>query len=549
MWPRGDIRLSHSERWVGIIFVTLILLYLLPLGWILVPPTQDGPSHVSIANTLTHLLRHDRPALEKYFEINWFPEPNLLGHVLLSLLLTGVSPFTAEKILFGICVAALPLAALYAIRSVNSHAPVWLAILIVPFAWSKLMQVGFYNFCLSLAVFYACLGYFLRVFNILDTRRAAILGLLTLLLYFSHMMSVAAFFLVMLFLVPWLVFAAAKHETGGMRKRLPQLALLLAAWLPTGVLSVAFLFRYRGNAVTYMVSLGERIGRLAVLSSLVTHREVEIFSSVCLLLLFAVLTIAFAIPRMRSLRPRTNDVFLLLTGVFLIVFFAIPDYSSGGSAHTQRAEMYPFLLLPLWFADQPPLVGIKRGAAIAIAAAVPVLFWVLNVTQMNKIDTAVREYYSVSRHIRPNSTVLPIVLDRYGRDAEGKRLSMRCQIFYQAADRLNPIAGAIELVNWQASNPGFVVRYKQDVPNWTLPSHQMWDQFGAELRARKLSGNPDYVLVYGWDPERIRSNPDFRDFSPEEVLRSLEQQYVMEYISTPQHAVRLYRRRDSAWHG
>jgi hypothetical protein len=539
--------LLYSERWVGIILVLLIWLYLLPLGWILVPPTQDGPSHVSIANTLTHLLLHDRPALEKYFEINWFPEPNLLGHVLLSFLLTGVSPFTAEKILFGICVAALPLAALYAIRSVNSHAPSWLTLLLVPFAWSKLMQVGFYNFCLSLAVFYVCLGYFLRIFNRLNARRAATLGLLTVLLYFTHAMSVAAFFLVMLFLVPWLVFTAAKHEAAGMRKQLPRLALLLTAWLPTVILLLVFLFRSRGNAVTYMVSFAERIGRLAILSSLVTHRQVEIFSSVCLLLFLAVLTITFAAPRLRSFQPRTSDVFLLLTGVFLVVFFAIPDYCSGGSAHTQRAEMYPFLLLPLWFADQPPLVGIKRGAAIVIAAAVPVFFWVLNVTQMHKIDTAVREYYSVAPYIRPDKTVLPIVLDRYGRDTEGRPLSMRCEIFYQAADRLNPIDGAIELLNYQASSPGFIVRFKKDVPNWTLMRpNQMWNRFGAELRAGKLSGNPDYVLVYGWDPERIRLNPAFRNFSPEEVLSTLERRYVLEYISTPQQAVRLYRRRDSA---
>ena len=533
-------KLLDSERAPAVLLGLMLVLYLSPLAWILVPPTQDGPSHLSIANTLRHLLLHDRPRLERYFEINWFPEPNLVGHVVLSWLLGAVSPFAAEKILFGSYVAALPLAAYYAIRSVNGRAPAWLVLLVVPFTWSKMMQVGFYNFCLSLPVFYVCLGYFIRAFPKLNAWRAALLGLLILVLYFSHAMSVAMLFVAMAVMVPWMIFEGKRSGFW------PRLAWLAAAWVPTAALLAAFVYRYRGGESSYAVSLVERVMRLAVLSSLVTHRRIEIAGSMGLLLVFAVLTASYAAARIRPFKIEAGDVFLLLAGIFLAIFFVIPDVSSGGSAHTQRAELYPFLVLPLWFAAQPPLVRRKRTIAMGLAAAVALVLWGLNISQLRKTDTAVREYYSVASHIQPGKTLLPIVLDRYGHDAQGEPLSMRCQAFFQAAGRLNPVAGAIELVNYQASSPGFVVRYRREVPDWTLlrPA-QMWDKFGEELGRGELSGDPDYVLIYGWDPDRIKRNPDFRDIAPERVLESLEHGYVLEFVSSPEHAVRLYRRRET----
>ena len=520
---------------------SLVILYLAPLFWMLVPPTQDGPAHVSIAYTLEHLLAHDRPDLERYFEINWFPEPNLSGHLALIAFLRFTDPFQAEKILFGIFIVTLPLAALYAIRSVNPHGSTWLTLLIVPFSFTKLMQAGFYNFCLSLSVFYVCLGYFLRKFPNFNARRATVLALLTLLLYFSHAMSMAMFFASVALLTPWLIWKDSGHT--GVKGHLEKLRWLLAGLAPAGVLYAAFLVRNRGAAHAYSVSVLDRLTRLAVLSSLVTHRRIEMVCSVGVLLFFVGLLAIYAMRRQRPWKLESADCYLLLTAFFLAFLFLVPDHASGGSAHSQRAELYPFLVLPLWFAAQPPLQPKVRRAFAALSVVLGIGVWYLNAVQFHKIDGAVREYYSVAPHIQSGSTVLPVVLDSYGRDAEGTPLSARDEIFSWAGDRLNPMSGAIELNNYQASAPGFVVRYRAGVTDWTqLRPDETWNKFAEEIEAGRLSGNPDYVLLYGWDPTEIRKRTEFRDFDPDEVLRSLERLYTLEFVSQPAGAVRLYRR-------
>ncbi|HLH42993.1 MAG TPA: hypothetical protein VKV74_08405 [Bryobacteraceae bacterium] len=519
--------------WEDALLAVLILLYVSPLFWILVPATQDGPSHLSIANVLLHLLSHDRPVLAKYFEINWFPEPNLLGYLILIPLLRLVNPFAAEKILFGAFVVSLPLAARFCLRSVNRQAPSWLAFLVVPFTWAKMMQAGFYNFCLSLAVFLVCLGYFLRAFPCLNAPRAAALGLLTLLLYFSHAMSMGMFWLSLLVLIPWL--AWAEHRCGAGTDGARRLRLLMAAVAPAGALFAGFLLRNRGAHRAYGVSLQERVFRLAGLSSLVTHRRVEMIFSTGALLLFAVLVAAFAVRRAGSVRFEAGDVFLALAALFLIVLFLIPDSLSGGSAHSQRAELYPFLVIPLWFAAQPRLGGwTELGMAIA-AAALAIGLWVLNVSQIRKIDQAIREYYTVTEHIKPDRTVLPVTLAPHGRDARGEPLSIRSEMFVFAASRLNALAGAIELYNYQAMMPGFAVRYRGNWAHWSqTPPDQVWNRIGEDLCSGPIWGDPDYVLLYGWDRARNDADP--------EALRALERRYALEFVSSPTQAVRLYRR-------
>jgi hypothetical protein len=532
----------NANRVTAALLIILIALNLAPLFWILVPPTQDGPAHLSLASTWKHLLAHDSPALERYFEINRFPEPNLLGHVALMLLLKIMTPFVAEKVLFGIFVATLPLAACYAIRSVKPGGPLWPALLIVPFGWSKMMQAGFYNFCLSLPVFYLCLGFFLRVFDRLTAFRVAVLGLLTLLLYFSHAMSIGMFFVSVALLVPWWIWVECGNDWTKWKAQGSRVASLLAALAPAGVLYAAFLVRNRVATHAYGISLIERIGKLAVLSSLIRHRWAEAICSIGILLLFASLTAAWIAGRPHPWKARRADGLLALAALFLLILLVIPDFASGGSAHSQRAELYPFLVLPLWFAAQPHLRGGVRVAVVGLAGALAVGSWGLNNVQLVKIDQAVREYYSVAAHLQPGRTVLPLVIEPYGRDTNGKPLSMRSEIFLFAANRFNPLVGAIELNNYQAAMPGFAVRYKRGGAHWSLlGADETWSRMGEELRSGHLSGNPDYVLLYGWDEKRIRARPEYRAFSPEEMLRLLERVYKLEYVSRPSGAVRLYR--------
>src|SRR5439155_23584436 len=101
------------------------------------------------------------PVFQKYYVVSGRPSPNLIGHLLLAGLLYLAPPVVAEKVVVSLFILLFPLGVRYAVASIRRRATP-LAFLAFPMIYSYLLGQGFYNFCLSIAVFFFVVGYWIR---------------------------------------------------------------------------------------------------------------------------------------------------------------------------------------------------------------------------------------------------------------------------------------------------------------------------------------------------------------------------------------------------
>src|SRR5215510_4935766 len=82
----------------NVVFLTLILLHLIPIWAFTYFPSQDGPAHLENANIIREYGRPDRTLLRTYYVLNESLTPNWLGHLLLAGLLSFRPMLAAEKV-------------------------------------------------------------------------------------------------------------------------------------------------------------------------------------------------------------------------------------------------------------------------------------------------------------------------------------------------------------------------------------------------------------------------------------------------------------------
>jgi hypothetical protein len=179
------VRALLSRHVAELLFWAVVALYLVPVWAFPYLPTQDGPEHLSSALALkdygTAGTRYD-----DFFSIRFGPLPNWLAHLLLAGLMFLVPPLLAEKLLVTFYVVSFAASARYFLTALGGAGrPLAAAALL--FVFGRCFWLGFYNFCLSLVLFWLILGYVVRRRENFGPRQALVLGLLFLLAYFSHL--------------------------------------------------------------------------------------------------------------------------------------------------------------------------------------------------------------------------------------------------------------------------------------------------------------------------------------------------------------------------
>lgn len=174
----------HGE---GVFFWALAFLYLVPVWAYHFVPTQDGPSHVDNAQIL-QALWNSAADYEAYFEIRADPIPNWTSHLLLAGLLYVAPPLSAEKFLVSLYILGFAGSFRYFLGAFGERCrPIsWLGLL---FVYNRCFWMGFYNFCLSLILVWLIVGFCLRRRRELRWPHVAVLSLLFLVAYFTHLVG------------------------------------------------------------------------------------------------------------------------------------------------------------------------------------------------------------------------------------------------------------------------------------------------------------------------------------------------------------------------
>lgn len=491
-----------------ILYFALALVYLVPIWAVDYLPTTDGPAHTYNAWVLRQVGSVNHPWLDRYYEVDARPLPNWLGHAVMAGLMSAVPPRTAEKLLVSGYILLFLAGARYLAASVDP-ARGWLAFLAFPLVCNKLFQMGFYNFCLGLALFLFAVGLWWRRRDAPGPGLALQLNALLFLAWFAHLVPHILALTALGAL--WLMTLRREGRFRG-RRHLTHLAILA----PQVVLPLWYLAGHEG-AMSWIprkatVLWRYLLGMGPVFSLHPGALRIGTVLAVAFLILLALTLRGRLVDWRREgrLAWREGDAFLVLSVLFVVLFFAAPEGGAGGSMLKHRIALFlPLLLLP-WLA--PQLAHRGRGVSIGFLTLLALVHAGFLLQWYRGADRQIQELVAGAADIRPGSRVLPLVFDR---DAEGWPGVLGHAFSYVAVEK-----GLLDWDNYEAASGVFPIRYRPGVrppDSWIIearPGHlhpgawrdeidaiYCWKMRPRSKIARRIERH--YVLVAERGPARV----------------------------------------------
>lgn len=506
-----------------LLLAAMVGLHLLPIWTLPFFPTQDGPAHLAIANTLREYSQPGGQVLRDYFELNRSAAPNWFIYFVLADLLRPFPVPVAEKILLSAFVVLLPLSMRYAVRAVEPDNG-FLAVLALPFTFNFLLSMGFYNFCFSLVAFLFALGWWLKHRERFGPLQAAVLAALALWVYFCHAVSLVA-------LAAAIGAAAGWQSLMDLRRPvLRRLAWTSLAFLPAVAMTVAYANGLGEHRVA--VPVLEKLRRLLVLTSLVSFDHGIRILSTLLAVSLAGLAAWLVAERMRRRGLGAEDAPLAAVLALLALYLVSPDEIGIGSFIIYRLNLFPWLVLVLWLATFRHSARRRLGLQV-LGVGVALAMLGLLVPRWRELNVYLAEYTSAAGHIEPGRTLLALSFSHTGEDPDGTRRAERIWPFVHAGGHIAARKPVADLGLYAAKYDVFPIRFRPE----RHPHHYLKTRDGIVFEyPEETDGRVDYVLA--WWPEAKQPSLGRR----KEILERLESGFDRVYTS-PRGLVRLYRNR------
>lgn len=404
----------HGLRWTLVTAGAMALLAHLVLMWTGQFHAQDGPPHMFAAIAWQRLLDGQVGTLADIFTVNFDPDPNWITYPMLSTLLRANPVRHAELGVVTLLVVASAAGLYYAVTARGrAAAPVAIAGFVTTVGWS--LHTGLYNFTASVALLLLTVGYFIRVDGRLNAWRWLLLLGLTLLLYFSHPLSLIATYLT----VGGLGLASALADARA-RRSWQHLCARIASLLLVALPSLLLLLGYLGDPE--MVTrrdlprgIGESLAGVLLLRwpLQVTHGDIGWITG----LAAATWTVVVALLARRIARRDWSrwDVLLGVSVVTGTCAVALPDRLAGGTLVQPRLAIYAVLMLLLWIGVANADVSLAQWLGVGLGAVGVVVMVGLLATRIGpyrEIHAAVEEVASVADDVQPDHTILGAVSSR-----------------------------------------------------------------------------------------------------------------------------------------
>ena len=453
-------------KWL-LLIGALIVIYLLPIWLFPYFPTQDGVSHVYNSQILTE-YNNPEYQFRDYYEINWYPFPNWLSHFSLAVLMFVFPPLIAEKIFLSLYVILFPLAIHYFLNAVRrGRYP--LVILSFTFIYNYLFLMGFYNFAVSVPLFFLALGYWWKHKDEMDKARIILLNLLIIITYFAHLISYA-----------FILFSIALLALFYFRRDLKRILITGCYLLPAAALLLVYLPTsdlLAGEPPEFGFGrIGELFNNLVGMHVLVAYAHPPIWISVAVsaILIFLVVVTIWQNRRDVEKNNLGQTAFLCLAGVLFGLYFILPNSIGPGGWVNDRLAILATLTIFAWFrvSDLLPWKRIFTAIVTLLALANILYVGVL----FKNLNAEIREFNAFVQQVEKNSVILPLHFDPRGS-------SERVGIFVNAANYYCLDNGCINLGNYEIQFDYFPIRFNAD--------------FETPLAEK------EWVQVVHWEPERI----------------------------------------------
>ncbi len=486
-------------------------------------PTTDGASHVANAEILKDFALRRPGVFADYYQIVKRPErmTNIIGHVVMMALMLAVKPVVAEKILLTLYALGLPLAFRYALGAIKPSARV-MAFLILPFVMGYLFHMGFYNFSISLIMYFVVVGYWWRCREHFTLGRSVVFTLLMGIAFVCHVVAVFMAALTIGTLAMWLTMYDVTVRLGNRpfefrnfcRGFLSRVGVPLYAALPILLLSAIWFldnrgFGYRDNH-TVQQRIRQRVQVLQDFDIVTAYQPAERYLAWTLAAAMAALIGYQIFLKLRDRRIAPWDglfgVALAMTALFLVI--AEKLYI------THRINLYAVLTMAFWLGVQK-YPRRARMIVPAAFAAIAIGFVAMRWNTYKAYNSAYAEYFAVARMMPRDSVFLPITISDRGLRADGSQISEiaafnTASAYVAAENHLVDLRG-----NYEASTPFFPIHALELRDPYKFIAHERfgfnsdyekdppddWDRMSF-LEYPATGGRIDYVLVYGLTPEK-----------------------------------------------
>lgn len=540
-----------------LLFLGLIIIHLLPIWIFSYFPSQDGPTHVNNANIIREYSNPEYNVYQKYYLLNKNPEPTWFGHIILAGLMCIFPVLIAEKIFLSAYIILLPISINYALLSIHPGVA-FLSFLSFPFIYNYVFHMGFYSFSFSLAFFFFFVGYWMRNRQQFTFRNMFILALLSLILYFFHIVSlVMAYVALSILIFGQILFVISQHKhecrynwscLWDILKN--NIFMPFIAIMPTLVLVVFFLFQRKTAAATaspFSVLLGD----LYRIASLISYSKAEVQVATSIFFFFLAISMYHIVLKALHHKLIFEDTFFLIFSVFIVIYFVSPDtylISSngmlGGAFMKQRLNIFPFFALMLWFGVQHYPVPLK-WLIMVFCVGITITLLSLHMVQYAKLNSYLKEYISAASHIEPNTTLLPISYSQKGKTPEGQLLSLKIRPFLHSAGYIAAQKNIVTLNNYEANTGYFPILFRPQLNPFVhivtagkMDDKPPWVDFISYHK--KTGGYVDYVLIWGVRKEEINTKVKMSA----SIVYQLKKGYDLIYVSPKRELLQLYRRKN-----
>jgi hypothetical protein len=479
-----------EPRWMRLLFVALVLLYLVPIWSVGHVPTTDGPSHLYNAWVIVHLHDPHYPLFAHYYELDLSPIPNWFCYAALAGLLQVMPPLLVEKVFLSAMIVLLLSAVWYLAGSIQRERR-WVAFLGFPFVYTLPFSFGFYNFCFSLVFYLFAVGLWWRRRERPNWRAALELNGVLILCYFSHIISL----LVALATIGILWLSCCRRDRW--RAHLWHLVILV----PQLVLPLLWMAPHQGSPLGWSeVPIRQQINDFMNLDSLWTFLDGGQQPQKILAAAFALLILATLGQRLyRRTSPRdgvaaghrwsAEDGFFVAALVLTVGYFVCPDGAVGGSFIKMRLMFYPFLIVLPWLAPGWRRAG--RTLTVALLAALALFDVAVVWRTYRRVDPLVSAFVESVDLVPADRRIMPLY---WGHDGFGQRPG----IVGHTVDYVALEKGLIDWDNYEAISGLFPVHFKQDLYHANTMTMEATPE---GLAVADASEWVDYILTWRLPPK------------------------------------------------
>ncbi|RKU38232.1 hypothetical protein C6496_06970 [Candidatus Poribacteria bacterium] len=506
-----------------IVVIVLLAIHILPVWLFKYTATQDGPAHVHNAHVLKVYHNHENYILREVYERNPTLFPNWTSHVVMAGLMFIFPPLICEKIFFSLCIGLLPLSLLYLLNSVRRGKPLFCLVGFI-FAYNYLLHMGFYNFALSVSLFFFALGGWWRCEDKLGAKAFVTVYVWLTVVYLTHFQSYALLTVSLTVCGVFLyIYEALKSPRDRLTAQLKSILLFLGSMLPAYVILLSYyLVKREGGGfhrsfeglMQYFLSIG----------SIISFRDAHILIGN---LLLAVLTIAFLLTIFDRIRkvyahrnsPRSEnagnsraatildqtDVFLLVAIILTYLYFTSPwSLRSGGMWISDRIHIYILLvLLPFFTFNLHRFVDYAFSGILILLSLWHFGYYLQTHYLMNR---DAKEALSSAEMIEPN-TVLASRPSSWGGTPDSANWDFKYILPFEHIEGYLALEnGVAYLQNYEPNTDHFPLRYKNKkmTADYVLVWRTEYDNVGDLVQDYEVIHSTTYNRLY----RRKKAAPD-----------------------------------------